>query len=182
VVTVPESGAGASTSGTPGVRPLTRIERVRAGVAYWLLVVALLAFSAAGWFLVYAQGKPARIAKAVPARIESVQVLSVKDARGHSTKRPIIIYSYSVGDVRYTSDRIMSLAEPHSASWAERMAQRFHVGQAVTAYITPLDPGSAFLIQERDWRTYAFGVVPLILALALAIYWPWAGIRDTAHT
>jgi hypothetical protein len=160
------------------VRPLTRTERVRAGVAYWLLVVALLAFSGAGWFLVYAQGKPARSAKPVPARIESSEVLSVKDAKGHFVKRPVVIYSYSVGDVRYTSSRITSLAGRHSDAWAEDIAHRFHPGQTVTAYTEPLDPGSAFLIQTGDWRTYSFAIVPLVLALALAIYCPWAGIRN----
>lgn len=129
----------------------------------------------------YVQGKPARLAHPVSARVESVQVLSVKDARGRAEKRPVVIYSYSVGDVRYTSDRLTSLAGSHSDSWAEHMAQRFHAGQTVTAYIAPLDPGSAFLIQERDWRTYSFAIIPLVVAFALAVYWPWAGLRDTAH-
>jgi hypothetical protein len=147
-----------------------------------MLTLALLAFSAAGWFLVYVQGKPARLAQPVSARIESVQVLSVKDARGYAVKRPVVIYSYSVGTVRYTSDRITPLAGSHSDSWAEHMAQRYRAGQTVTAYIAPFDPGSAFLIQDRDWRTYSFAIVPLVLAFALAAYWPWAGLRDTAHT
>jgi hypothetical protein len=174
-------GTDTSASNPHEIRPLTRTERVRAGVAYWLLTVALLAFSGAGWFLVYAQGKPARTAQPVPARIESAEVLSVKDAHGHPVKRAMVIYSYSVGNVRYTSSRITSLAGAHSDSWEEHMAHRFHIGQDVTAYVAPLDPGSAFLIQQGDWRAYAFGIVPLVFALALAIYWPWAGIRDTAH-
>jgi hypothetical protein len=143
-------------------------------------VVACLAFSGAGWYLIYVEGGPARNAQPVQARIEHVEVVSTKDSRGRALQRPLVIYSYSVGGVRYTTDRIMSVARPQTSSWAEEIARQYKVGQTVTAYVTPLDPGSAFLIQDRDWRAYAFAIIPLILALGLAVYWPWAGIRAQA--
>lgn len=168
--------------GAADVRPLTRNERVRATVAYWLIVVVCVAFSAAGWFLVYAQAQPSRGVQPVPAKIEHVEVVSTKDAHGHPTKRPLVIYSYTVGGVRYTTDRISSLVRPHGASWADEMVHRYHPGESVTAYVAPFDPGSAFLIRDRDWRTYAFGIVPLVLAVGLAAYWPWTGLRATKQT
>jgi Protein of unknown function (DUF3592) len=159
------------------VRELTHTERVRAGVAYWLFVVACLAFSGAGWFLVYVEGKPVREARPVPATIEHVEVVPTKDGHGHSSSRLLIIYSYSIGGSRYTTDRLTSLARPHSGAWTAQMAHRFDSGQKVTAHVSPMDPGSAFLVQDYDWRAYAFAIVPLFCALALAVYWPRSGIR-----
>ncbi len=164
--------------GLPG--PLTRTERVRAGVAYWLFVVACLAFSGAGWYLVYVEAGPTRNTQPVQARIEHTELVSIKDPNGHVLRRPLVIYSYSVGGVRYTTDRITSLGRSHSASWAEKIVGQFHVGQTVTAYVSPFDPGSAFLIQDRDWRAYVFAIVPLLVGLGLAAYWPWAGIRTAS--
>ena len=163
-------------------RPLTRTERVRAGVAYWLFVVACLAFSGAGWFLVHAEAAIARHAQAVDAVIEHVEVVSAPDSKGRVTRRPLIIYSYSIGGVRYTTDRVTALTRSHSASWADEIVGQYKVGQKVTAYVSPADPGSAFLIADRDWRAYAFAVVPLVLALGLAAYWPWAGVRQRADS
>jgi hypothetical protein len=110
----------------------------------------------------------------VTAKIEHAQVVSTRDARGHEVKRPLIIYSYAVGGVRYTTDRITSLRRNHSDAWAADMVRRYHVGENVTAYSSPTDPGSAFLIAETDWRLYGFIIAPLVLAIALAVYWPWA--------
>ena len=163
-------------------RALTRTERVRAGVAYWLFVVACLAFSGAGWYLVYVEAGPARNAQPMQARIEHVEVVSTRDPKGHAVRKPLIIYSYSVGGVRYTTDRITSLARSHSSSWADQITRQFHVGQTVTAYVAPLEPGSAFLIQDRDWRAYLFAILPLVAGLGLAAYWPWAGIRAPADS
>jgi hypothetical protein len=163
-------------------RPLTHTERKRAGVAYWLFVVACLAFSGAGWYLVYVEGGLARKTQPVQARIEHSEVVSTKDPSGRPVQRPLVIYSYSVGDVRYTTDRITSLARPHSSSWANQMVGQYHVGQMVTAHVNPFEPGSAFLIEERDWRAYTYAIVPLLVAIGLAAYWPWAGIRTPSDS
>jgi hypothetical protein len=165
------------TSSPSGPRDLTRTERVRAGVAYWIFVVALLAFSGAGWYLVYVEAGPARNTQPVQAKIEHVEVVSAKDASGRPIRRPLILYSYSVGNVRYTTDRITSLGRSHGASWTDDIVGQYHAGQTVTAHVNPFDPGSAFLIQDRDWRAYVFAIIPLVLALGLAAYWPWAGLR-----
>lgn len=170
------------TQSTPptALRSLTRTERVRAGVAYWLFIVACLAFSGAGWYLVYVEAGPARNTQPVQAKIEHVEVVSTKDPKGHPFRRALILYSYPVGNVTYTTDRITSLGRSHGDSWTDYIVRQYHVGQTVTAHVNPLEPGSAFLIQDRDWRAYAFAIIPLAVALGLAAYWPWAGIRARA--
>lgn len=127
--------------------------------------------------LVHAQAQASANVQPVSAHIEHVETVSAKDNHGHAIRRPLVIYSYTVGGVRYTTDRITSLVRPHGSAWADEMVHRFHTGQTLTAYVAPFDPGSAFLIQDRDWRAYAFAIVPLLIALGLATYWPWAGIR-----
>ena len=164
------------------MRQWTRAERVRATIAYWLLVVGCFVIAAGGWYLVTLQSEPARTARPVSAKIEHVEVVSIKNPHGDSVSRPLIIYSYSAAGVRYTTDRLTSLGRQHSSSWAKAMAGRYHVGDTVTAYVAPLNPGSAFLVRDYDWRSYGFLVIPLVIGAGLALYWPWAGIRALAES
>jgi hypothetical protein len=62
------------------------------------------------------------------------------------------------------------------------MTRRFHTGETVTAYVSPTNPGSAFLIRDYDWRAYTLLGLPLALAVGLVIYWPWAGIRAATNS
>jgi hypothetical protein len=156
------------------VRPWTRSERIRAGIAYWIVVAACFIVAGSGWYLVHLQGALSRTTRPISATIEHAEVISKKDSHGHVTKQPLVLFSYTVGGVRYTTDRIMSLNRSHSEGWAAEIAHRYHDGQTVTAYYNPLDPGSAFLERDVEWRAYVFLVVPLALALALIVYWPRA--------
>jgi hypothetical protein len=162
------------------VRQWTRAERVRAGVAYWLFVAACLVIAAGGLYLVRLENTPVRNAQPVPATVEHVETISRDDGHGHAAKVPLVIYSYTVNGVRYTTDRLTSLGRQHAGSWTTDMMKQFHPGQTVTAYVAKLDPGSAYLIRDYDWRAYAFLIIPIVAALALALYWPWAGIRQPA--
>jgi len=113
----------------------------------------------------------------VLATIERAEDISTNDGHGHVTKRLLVIYSYSVDGVRYTTDRVTSRGNAHGSLWAEHVARQFHSGQSVTAYVGTTDPGSAFLVRDHDWRVYALVAFPLVVAIGLAIYWPWAGIQ-----
>lgn len=134
--------------------------------------------AAGGFYLVRLEDTPVRNADPVPARIEHVEVISRDDGHGHTAKLPLVIYSYSINGVRYTTDRLTSLGRQRGANWIAEVTQRFRPGETVTAHVAKLDPGSAFLIRDYDWRAYAYLVVPLVIALGLAVYWPWAGIRQ----
>jgi hypothetical protein len=156
------------------VRQWTRSERIRAGIAYWVVVAVCLLVAGSGLYLVRLQGALTRTTQPISATIEHVEIISKKDAQGHATRQPLVLYSYTVGGVRYTTDRLTSLSRSHSDAWTTETAHRYHDGQTVTAFYNPLDPSSAFLEREFEWRAYGFLVVPLALALGLILYWPRA--------
>ena len=156
----------------------SRAERLRARIAYWVLVVACLVIAGGGWYLVRLEEQPARVADPVQATVEHVDVITRDDGHGHMTKRPLVIYSYSIHGVRYTTDRLTSLGRTHDSAWVGQVVQHYRPGQAVTAYVSPSDPGSAFLLRDYDWRAYVFLGAPLVLGIGLIGYWPWTGLRD----
>jgi Protein of unknown function (DUF3592) len=159
-------------------REWTPAERMRAGIAYWVLVAACLVMSSGGVYLIYLQERPAREARQVAATIERLEVIPRDDGHGHVEHRPLVLYSYSVDGVRYTTDRLTSLSRQHDSAWIAHATAQFHVGQSVTAYVHIADPGFAFLVRDHDWRAYAFSGVTAAMALGLAAYWPWAGLRQ----
>ncbi len=156
------------------IRPLTAQERTRATIAYWICVGACVVFAAAAAYIVWLREAPIREARPVAARIEHVEMISRDDGHGHVRTLPLVIYSYTIGGVRYTTSRLTSLATPHGDRWAADVTRRYHQGDSVTAYYNPAEPGSAFLTRERSWGAYAMVGIPLLLALALVLYWPRA--------
>jgi len=162
-------------------RQWTRAERMRASIAYWLLVVACLIVAGGGAYLVHLEATPDRGTQIVPATIEHVEVIARNDGHGHTVKLPLVLYSYSINGVRYTTDRLTSRGRCHDENWATDVAHRYHAGETVPAYVSTFDPGNGFLIRDTDWRAYAFLIVPLLIAIMLAVYWPWAGIRAPAN-
>jgi len=156
---------------------LTAEQRTRARIAYWVTFAALLLFAGGGGYLVALESRPARAARPIEGRIEHVDFIKHDDGHGNVSVRPIVIYSYSVGEVRYTTDRIGSLGHPLQARDSVEIRRRYQAGQPVTAYVVPLDPGSAFLVQDHDWKAYSFLFVPLAGALGLAAYWPASGLK-----
>ena len=158
-------------------QPWTPTEIARARAAYWVLAVACLVMAGAGGYLVLLEEKPVREARPVAAVIEHMDVVKLTDARAQASNRPIVIYSYSIGDVRYTTDRLTSSGRLHDSAWVATATRQFRPGQAVTAYVGSTDPGSAFLVRDYDWRAYAVFLGPLTVAVSLAVYWPWSGLR-----
>jgi hypothetical protein len=152
-------------------RPLTRAERIRLGILYWGFVGACLVFAAVGWRLVRVQEIPIRNSVPVTAMVDRVDVVTHKDGRGATVQQPVVLYSYQVNGVHFSTDRVTPHDASRSGAWAAGVASRFHAGQTVTAYYDPADPGSAFLIAERSWAVYASFVVPLAIAVVLISLW-----------
>ncbi len=65
---------------------------------------------------------------------------------------PTIEYRYEVDGTSYTDRHVFPRAKEwrHSRKWAETLAARFKVGEAVEAYYDPKHPSEAFLI-KRKW-------------------------------
>jgi hypothetical protein len=158
-------------SGSP-TRPLTRGERIWLTIVYWGLVAACVLFALVGWRLVHSQEALLKGVLPVAAKIIRSEVVAHKDAQGHTLEQPIVMYSYQVDSVHYSTDRVTLREASRSGHWAKDVAARFHVGDTVTAYYDPASPGSAFLITERNWLVYVAFIVPVALAILLAALWP----------
>jgi hypothetical protein len=141
-------------------------------ILYWGLVAACALFTVVGWRLLRSQELPLRNARTVPATIIRVDVIAHKDAQGHPVQQPIVMYSYEVDGVHYSTDRVTLREASRPGRWAADIASRFHAGDTVTAHYDPATPGSAFLITERSWLIYAAFIVPLALAVLLCLLWP----------
>jgi hypothetical protein len=161
----------AAISGDTG-RPLTRGERIWLMILYWGLVGACVLFTIVGWRLIRAQEGPLRNARTVRATVIRVDVIAHKDAQGHPVEQPIVMYTYVVDSVHYSTDRVTLREASRPGHWAADVASRFHAGDTVTAYYDPATPGSAFLITERSWLVYVAFIVPLVFAVLLCLLWP----------
>jgi hypothetical protein len=129
-------------------------------------------FAARGWHLLQEQEGPLRDAHPVRAAIIRTDVVTHKDAKGRTVQQPIVMYSYEVDSVHYSTDRVTLREASRPGSWAADVAARFHAGDTVTAYYDPASPGSAYLITERSWVIYAALIVPALLAIFLSLFWP----------
>jgi hypothetical protein len=167
-----EAPPGMTAASSDPARLLTRGERVWLTIIYWGLIAAFVIFAAVGWRLVQAQDAPLRGAHPVSATIIRTDVVTHTDARGRTVHQPIVMYSYQVDGVHYSTDRVTLREASRTGDWATGIAARFHAGDTVTAYYEPATPGSAFLITERSWEVYAAFVVPLVLAILLSLLWP----------
>jgi hypothetical protein len=141
-------------------------------VLYWVLVVICVLTGAAGWYLIQWQSRPLQNSVPVQATVRKVDVLSQKDSKGNESKRPLLLYSYSVGGVVYTTDRIVPPSDPRDGASARALAGSLHDGQVITAYYDSLEPSSAYLIREHSRLLYVYCFGPLILAAVLLVNWP----------
>jgi Protein of unknown function (DUF3592) len=160
------------TGSTTPTRPLTRGERIWLTIVYWGLVAGCVLFALVGWRLVHSQEAPLKGVLPVTATVLRSDVVAHTDPRGNTLEQPIVMYSYQVDGVRYSTDRVTLREASRSGHWAKDVAARFRAGDTVTAYYDPTSPGSAFLITERNWLFYLALIVPVVLAIALAALWP----------
>lgn len=147
-------------------------DRSRLRVLYWALVAICLLFAGAGLYLIQWQARPLHNWIPVSATIQRIDSIKQNDDRGHSVQRPVILYSYPVGAVVYTTDRVTPASDVRDPSSVATLAKELHEGQNVTAYYDPLEPESAYLIRARHRLLYVLFVAPLALALILLANWP----------
>jgi hypothetical protein len=161
-----------SQTSVTGRFPWTPQERARARSFYWGLIVICLIFAGAGLYLIQWQQKPIHDWVPVVATVRRLDVLSQSDGRGHTTPRSEILYSYPVGAVVYTTDRVTPATDPRDQSTVASLAKSLHEGQTVSAYYDPAQPGSAYLVRAHNRVLYAILAGPLLLAIILIANWP----------
>jgi hypothetical protein len=151
---------------------LSSEDRSRLRVPYWALVGICLLFAGAGLYLIQWQARPLHNWIPVNATIQRIDSIKQNNDRGHSAQRPVILYSYPVGAVVYTTDRVTPTSDVRDLSTVSTLARQLHEGQNITAYYDPLQPESAYLIRARHRVLYVLFVAPLVLALILLANWP----------
>jgi hypothetical protein len=147
-------------------------ERARMKVLYWVLVAVCIVTSGVGWYLIQWQRIPVEHSVPVQATVRSVSVLTQDDGKGHVTKHPLVLYSYEVGGVAYTTDRIVPATDRKDGAAAAALIGRLHEGDLITAYYDSMQPSSAYLVREHTWLLYLYSIGPLVLALFLIFNWP----------
>ena len=105
----------------------------------------------------------------VSARVLSTDIKAVRGDKGTSYT-PVVRYLYTVNGAQYESNKVLPLTISASYGWAVRLRDRFHPGQAVTAYVNPSQPASAFLVRDVSLLPLVFVVIPLAMVGLLSYF------------
>lgn len=145
------------------------IRRAAAGVrtTRLLLFPILGIFIAVGVGLCASQVKRYLTWQPVRARIVSTGVASSTGEGGGTVYRPDVEYAYHRGGEIIIARGIAIYNLSSSYDWANRISQRYRVGDSVTAYIDPLSPSDGFVIRELSWSPLVFVLGPLLIGLLI---------------
>ena len=110
-------------------------------------------------------------ARETPAVIEFAQVESHRGSKGGTTYKPVIGFSYVIGDRTLHSSDVYPLTSSSSnRSDAEQTVSSYHPGQQVRAWVNPTRPESAFLIKSVSFFPCVFMLFPMIhIAIGLGL-------------
>ncbi len=153
------------------IRALTMLRLVFSAASLGLIVLGLFTLREAsrtrGW------------AK-VDGRVVSSSVNSFTGRNG-TTWRPMVIYSYSVGAVRFMSSRIsFRPTVSDTRDGAVRQAARYPAGRAVTVFHDPQNPEQAVLEPARNpWLPIIAGGLFSMLAVGMRML--QARVEKAAH-
>ena len=103
----------------------------------------------------------------VSARVLSTGVKTVSGSKGN-TYAPLVTYEYSVAGASYSCDQVLTISFSSGEKWAEGIRDRFHPGDAVTAYVNPGDPSKAYLVRDLLYFPLLFVAIPIGMALLVA--------------
>jgi hypothetical protein len=128
-----------------------------------LVGVVLGAFALVGVVMMAVEAERLLRWRPVPAVVQASAVQAVRGNKGGTSFRPVVTYAYAVHGQRYTSTQVNVLAVSKSYGWAQSMSTRFVPGAPTTAYVSPDDPASAYLVHE-------ISLLPLCITLIPALF------------
>jgi hypothetical protein len=128
-----------------------------------LVGVVLGAFALVGVVMMAVEAERLIRWRPVPAVVQASAVQAVRGNKGGTSFRPVVTYAYAVRGQRYTSTQVNVLAVSKSYGWAQSMSTRFVPGAPTTAYVSPDDPASAYLVHE-------ISLLPLCITLIPAVF------------
>jgi len=114
----------------------------------------------------------------VDAQITETNIEEVTAFRGDTMYAPAATFEYRYQGATYTSDHVFPAGTTEryrSRETAESLLAEFPAGETVTAYVSPGEPGEAFLRDARSdtsGRFFVFGgFIALVGGLRLAQAW-----------
>jgi hypothetical protein len=160
-------------SATTGSSPRVFLKRpTTARVPIWfgaIFAIFGLGFMSIGWGLGITQQYRLATYEPVSARVLSSHVSSHTSHGRHGTSTtysPVVNYVYSVKGAEYQSSRATVINVSSSGNWAWNIVARYPKGALTTAWYSPSDPSSAFLVHEADSFPYIFALFPAIFVAA----------------
>lgn len=154
----------------PRAADTAAIQRAAAG----LRAVRMLMFPFLGIFIVVgasmyiSQVKRYLTWPPVQARIVRTDITSSSSNDNGTVYRPVISYAYQRGGSTVIATGTTIITISSSYGWADKIRERYRVGDSVTAYIDPVSPSDGYLTHELSWFPLIFVVGPLILGLLIA--------------
>jgi hypothetical protein len=149
---------------------------VMVGPVPWIVgagfTVAGLVISGVGWTMVGRQHYRLATYQPTAARIIESYVQTIRgDAKHPDTYEPIIHYTYTVSDQLHYGNRVLPMGNySSSGNWASHVCAQYPPQTQTTAWYSPVDPDSAFLIHEAKWFPHLMALFSCIfLAIGIAL-------------
>lgn len=117
----------------------------------------------------------------------SVERHRARDSDGHwrTTYRPDIRYQYAVGETAYRGARVSyGDVRSSSATFAEQVVRRYPVGEPVTVFYMPEQPGESLLepgVKAEAWLLPGVGAVFAGVGVLIILLLPHA-LKSSAKT
>ncbi len=138
------------------------------GAVVWACVLAARALSTARW-------------PSVDGSIVEVGVLTDMEMRPRggmygaprptTVSKPVVRYTYRVGDQTYTNDRLQFRStRSDTLRAAQRAVDAYEKGQAVKVYVSPSDPSISVLEPGLHWNHVA-RIAMACVALVVGVVW-----------
>lgn len=126
-------------------------------------------FVTVGCYLAWSQQHKLATWVPVSAVVESKYVTAhrSRSSNGGSSVsyKPHVSYRYTVGGQEHRCDQVTPTDLSSSESWARGLTGRFRIGERVTVFHDPEDPGAAFLVREATFLPYFFVLFPMIFVV-----------------
>ena len=108
----------------------------------------------------------------IPGQVLSTRLETLPCAgmcKGGPSYRPRVAYRYEVLGSVHHGERVTSLGEGGSASWAAGVLERYRSGATTTVHYDLAHPEQAWLEDSATWAYWVLATVPLAVVLAFAV-------------
>lgn len=148
-----------------------------------IFMIFPLIFMGVGGYL--ANKQASMIARAIPtqALIISKRIESSRDSDGNTNYKPLVSFSFEFEGQAHSAENVHVIPMSSGQRWANRVLDRYPIGETVTAWVDPQDPSDSFLDRTPGFAPYIFVMFPMIFfALGSGMVVSALSKNDTAPT